>query len=154
LSIGQGQCFSCALPPGWQVGEDGAYALTLVAPDRKALTLMVGNAGLPGYVMPGQYVWQTLMAIQPMGLQFSPPRPAQPVAGFQSAQEFDVSYFIQGVPCQGIARCHVAPGYDAVTMAVPPHCPKLHNGRPMPHGCPRWRSRFRQRMARPLDAVG
>lgn len=118
LSIGQGQCFSYALPPGWQVGEDGAYALTLMAPDRKALTLMVGNAGLPGYVMPGQYLWQTLMAIQPMGLQLSPPRPAQPVAGFHSAQEFDVSYFIHGVPCQGIARCHVAPGYDAVTMAV------------------------------------
>lgn len=118
LTIGQGQCFSYALPPGWRVGEDGQYALTLMAPDQKALTVMVGNAGIPGYVAPGQYVWQTLMALQPAGLQLGHPRPAVPVSGFQSAWEFDVSYFIQGIPCQGLARCHVAPGYDAMTMAV------------------------------------
>jgi len=34
--IRQGQCFSYALPPDWQVAEDGAFALTLMAPDLKA----------------------------------------------------------------------------------------------------------------------
>src|SRR3954469_22402305 len=47
LRIAKGQYFSYALPEGWRVGEDGQFALTLLAPDNKALTIMVGNAGLP-----------------------------------------------------------------------------------------------------------
>jgi hypothetical protein len=33
--------FSYALPEGWRVGEDGQFALTLIAPDNKAITMMV-----------------------------------------------------------------------------------------------------------------
>ena len=36
LRIGQGKFFSFALPPGWQVGEDGQNALTLHSPDKQA----------------------------------------------------------------------------------------------------------------------
>ncbi|WP_315824014.1 hypothetical protein [Paraflavitalea speifideaquila] len=57
LRIGMGQYFSYALPPGWRVGEDGQFALTLVSPDNKAFTVMVGNAGLmPGYPQPGLFM--------------------------------------------------------------------------------------------------
>ena len=47
LRIGQSRFFSFARPPGWRVGEDGQYALTLLSPDSKAMTLMVGVAGSP-----------------------------------------------------------------------------------------------------------
>ncbi len=47
LTIGRGRYFSYALPPDWRVGEDGQFALTLMAPDNKSLTVMVGNAGMP-----------------------------------------------------------------------------------------------------------
>ena len=47
LGIRNSQYFSYAMPPGWRVGEDGQFALTLLAPDSKALTVMVGNAGFP-----------------------------------------------------------------------------------------------------------
>ena len=35
LRIAQTRFFSFALPPGWRVGEDGQFALTLVAPDNR-----------------------------------------------------------------------------------------------------------------------
>src|SRR5579871_2216550 len=40
LQIGTGRFFSYAMPQGWRIGEDGQFALTLVAPDNKALTIM------------------------------------------------------------------------------------------------------------------
>ncbi len=118
LRIGQGQAFSYALPPGWRVGEDGQFALTLVAPDNKALTIMVGNAGMPPNTPPGQFVYEKLMAIRPENLQLSAPRAAAPAAGFAQAFEFDVSYSVGGVPCRGIAKWQVAPAYDTATMAM------------------------------------
>ncbi len=45
LTLATGQFFTYALPQGWRVGEDGQFALTLIAPDNHALTVMVGNAG-------------------------------------------------------------------------------------------------------------
>src|SRR5688500_10584783 len=62
LQIGSGRYFSYALPEGWRVGEDGQFALTLLAPDNKALTVMVGNAGLPPNYQPGRFVYEKLMA--------------------------------------------------------------------------------------------
>ena len=47
LRLASGRFFTYALPPGWRVGEDGQFALTLLAPDNKAITVMVGNAGMP-----------------------------------------------------------------------------------------------------------
>jgi hypothetical protein len=118
LRIGQGQFFSYALPAGWRVGEDGQFALTLIAPDNQALTVMVGNSGLmPGYP-PAQFVYEKLMSLGPQNLQLSQPRRGQPVTGFQEAYTFEVSYYAQGQPCRGVATCHVAPYYGGCTMAM------------------------------------
>jgi hypothetical protein len=118
LQIGQGRFFSFALPQGWRVGEDGQFALTLIAPDSKALTVMVGNTGYPLNYPPGQFVYEKLMALGPQQLQIGQPRPAQPAAGFQHAYQFEVAYYAQGVPCRGSVKCHVAPSYDFCVMAM------------------------------------
>ena len=102
LQIGSGRYFSYALPEGWRVGEDGQFALTLVAPDNKALTVMVGNAGLPPNYQPGRFVYEKLMAMRPLNLQVGQPRAATPVAGFKQAVEFDVSYSVRSVVLRGI----------------------------------------------------
>ncbi len=118
LAIGRGSFFNFALPPGWRVGEDGQFALTLVVPDNRALTVMVGNAGMPPGYPPAQYAYEKLMAIRPEGLQLGQPRATRPVAGFAQAVEFPVRYFINGVPCQGVAKVHIAPAYDSAVMAM------------------------------------
>lgn len=118
LRIGQGQFFSFAIPPDWHVGEDGQFALTLVAPDNKALTVMVGNAGMPPNYHPGQFAYDKLMALQPQNLQISEPRGARPVAGFGQAYEFDVSYSVRGMASRGVAKVSVAAAYDTATMAM------------------------------------
>ena len=118
LRIGQGQFFSYALPQGWRVGEDGQFALTLVAPDTHAITVMVGNAGYPLNYPPGQYVYEKLMALQPQGLQVGQPRRSTPISGFATAYEFDVTYSIRGLPSRGLAKCHIAAGYDSAVMVM------------------------------------
>lgn len=118
LRIGQGRFFSFALPPGWRVGEDGQFALTLHAPDNKALTLMVGNAGMPLNHPPARYAYDKLSAMQLQNLQLGAPRQARPAAGFRQAVEFDVSYSVRGVACRGVAKVSVAPAYDSSTLAV------------------------------------
>lgn len=118
LAVARGSFFNFALPPGWRVGEDGQFALTLVAPDQRALTVMVGNAGVPPGYPPAQYAYEKLMAIRPEGLQLGQPRSTRPVAGFAQAVEYPVRYTINGVPCQGVAKVHIAPGYDSAVMAM------------------------------------
>jgi hypothetical protein len=118
LQIGTGRFFSYALPPGWRVGEDGQFALTLVAPDNHAMTVMVGNAGMQPNYPPARYVYEKLMALRPQNLQVGPPRAARPVAGFAQAVEFDVSYSVVGPPLRGIAKCNIQPAYDSATMAM------------------------------------
>jgi PQQ-dependent catabolism-associated CXXCW motif protein len=118
LLIGQGRFFSYALPPGWRVGEDGQFALTLAAPDGRALTVMVGNAGLPLHTSPTQYAFERLSALRPAQLQLGPPRQARPAAGFSHAVTFDVRYRLNGVAHQGQVKVSVAPAYDSMTMAM------------------------------------
>jgi PQQ-dependent catabolism-associated CXXCW motif protein len=118
LRIGQGRFFSFALPPGWRVGEDGQFALTLQSPDNKALTLMVGNAGMPLNYPPARYAYDKLSVMQLQNLQLGAPRQARPAAGFHQAVEFDVSYSARGVAYRGVAKVSVAPAYDSSTMAV------------------------------------
>ena len=118
LRIASGQYFSYALPDGWRVGEDGQFALTLLAPDSKALTIMVGNAGLPVNYPPARFVQEKLMAIGPENLRLGPPRGAAPGAGFHHAVQFDVSYSIRGAPCRGVVKCNVTPAYDTAVMAM------------------------------------
>jgi hypothetical protein len=118
LGIHQGQFFSYALPPGWRVGEDGQFALTLVAPDNQAITVMVGNSGFPPGYSPAQFVYQKLMAMQPANLQMSQPRQARPINGFQQAYEFDVGYIARGVPSRGVVKCSINTAYDSMVMVM------------------------------------
>lgn len=118
LRIGQGRFFSFALPPGWRVGEDGQFALTLQAPDNKALTVMVGNAGMPPNYPLARFAHDKLMVMQPQNLQIGTARQAKPAAGFRQAAEFDVSYSARGVAYRGVAKVSVAPAYDSSTMAM------------------------------------
>lgn len=118
LAVRNGQFFSYALPAGWRVGEDGQFALTLAAPDNKALTVMVGNAGLPVNYPPARFVYEKLSALQPQNLQIGQPRQAAPIAGFAHAYQFDVTYSIGGVACRGVVKCHIAPAYDSAVMAM------------------------------------
>ena len=118
LQIGSGRYFSYALPQGWRVGEDGQFAFTLVASDNKAITVMVGNAGLRPGSDPGRFVWEKLMAMRPQNLQLGQPRAAKPVSGFSQAAEFDVSYSVQGVAFRGVAKCNVQAAYDTAVMAM------------------------------------
>jgi hypothetical protein len=118
LKIGKGRFFQYVLPEDWTVGEDGQFALTLVAPDSKALSVMVGNAGMPLNTNPGQYIYSKLMALGPQNLQIGQPRPVPPLPGFKMAFQFDVTYLWQGVPSRGQIKCHIAPAYDSATMAM------------------------------------
>jgi hypothetical protein len=118
LELRRSAFFSYALPPGWRVGEDGQFALTLVAPDERALTVLVGNAGMPPQYPAQQFVEEKLRSLGPQNLRVSGGRSAVPAAGFAQAVEFDVSYSIGGVPCRGVAKWHVAPAYDTATMAM------------------------------------
>jgi len=118
LGIGNGKFFSYALPQGWHVGEDGQFALTLAAPDNKAFTVMVGNAGLPPNYPPSRFVSEKLSALRPENLQIGPPRPAGAIAGFAHAFQYDVSYSIRGVACRGTVKCHIFTAYDTAVMAM------------------------------------
>ncbi|MEZ4773318.1 MAG: hypothetical protein R3D00_09055 [Bacteroidia bacterium] len=118
LTIRQGQFFTYAVPPGWRVSEDGQFAVVLVAPDNAAVTIMVGNSGMPVNYPPGQYLYEKLIAGGYTNLQLSQPRQGTPVTGCQYAYTFDYTYSVNGVPCRGQATCSVAPSYDAATMVV------------------------------------
>ena len=118
LRIGQGRFFSFALPPGWQVGEDGQFAMTLVAPDRRAMTVLVGNAGMPMNHSAARFAYDKLSVMRLQNLQLGDARQAQPASGFRQAVEFDVAYTAQGVAYRGVAKVSVAPAYDSATMAM------------------------------------
>ena len=118
LSIGQTPFFSYALPEGWRVGENGPFALTLVAPDTQALTIMLGSAGMPPNYPPGQFAYEKLMAMQPQDLRLSEPRQAAPLAGFAQALEFDVTYTMRGAPWLGRVKAYIAPAYDTALIAM------------------------------------
>jgi PQQ-dependent catabolism-associated CXXCW motif protein len=118
LRIGQSQFFSFALPPGWRLGESGQYALTLLSPDNKAMTLMVGVAGSPVNYPAARFAFEKLSMLQPQNLQLSEARQARPAAGFRQAFEFDASFSLRGVPYRGVAKVSVAPAYDTATLAM------------------------------------
>jgi hypothetical protein len=83
-----------------------------------ALTLMVGNAGMPPGYPPDRYAYERLQALRPQGLQFSPPRRVQPAAGFAQAFEFDLAFGWRGLPFQGRCKVSVAPAYDSATLVL------------------------------------
>ncbi len=118
VEMRRGQTFAFAMPRGWQVAEEGAFAVTTVAPDHAAITVMVGNSGMPVAYPPGQYLWEQLARLQLDGLQLGPPRTAAPVLGFPYAWEHDVTYGVRGIPCRGVAKVSAAPAYDTVTLVM------------------------------------
>lgn len=119
LPITQGRFFQYALPPGWQVGEDGQFAVTLIGPESRVFTVMVGNAGLPPGYPPERYVTERMAAVQPQGLQLGQPQPVQPRPGFQFAVRYEVRYIsVRGNPSRGVAICNVAPAYDTQLMVM------------------------------------
>ena len=89
-----------------------------MAPDSKALTVMVGNAGMPPNASPGQYAYQNLSAMRVENLQLGQGQQVRPITGFQYAVAFEVRYSVNGVPCQGVAIVHIAPSYGASVMAM------------------------------------
>jgi hypothetical protein len=118
LHVARGRFFAYALPEGWRLGEDGQFALSMGAPDGKAFTAMVGNAGLPPGYPPDRFVYEKLMALQPQGLRIGQARKATPASGFQQAWAFDVEYSARGVANRGVAKVHVANSYDAAVLAM------------------------------------
>lgn len=119
LQVVRGRHFAYALPQGWRVGEDGQFAVTLIAPDSHAFTLMVGNAGmLPNYPL-DRFVYEKMAAVRPQNLRISAGRQAAPRAGFHHAAEFDVAYISQrGIPSRGVVKCSVAPAYDTALIVM------------------------------------
>jgi hypothetical protein len=118
LEIRRGQYFNYVVPSGWRVVEDGQFAIVLCSPDNAALTIMVGNSGLPVNYNPWQFVYEKLLAMQPYELQMSQPRQAQPIPGCAIAYEWDYIYKSNGIPCRGIAKCSVAYSYNLCTMVM------------------------------------
>ena len=114
----QNPWFRYAVPAGWRVADEGAFAVALVAPDERAITVMTGNAGLPPGYPPLQFLFERLAQTGAQHLFLGPPRPGRPLPGFAMAVEVDFTYGVGGVPCQGVARCHIAPSYDMVTMVA------------------------------------
>jgi len=118
LRIQQGAAFSYAVPERWRVVEEGQFAVVLAAPDDRALTILVGNSGLPPRYPPAQFVYEKLSAMRVENLRLGQPRAAQPIAGFAQAVEYDVTFARNGVPQRGVAKCHVLVAYDSAVMAM------------------------------------
>ena len=119
LPIIRGNFFSYALPHGWRVGEEGQFALSLIAPDSHAFTLMVGNAGMPPNYPLDRYVWDKMMAIRPQNLQLGAPVQVAPAVGFQFAYQLTVSFVGGGgLPSRGVAKCNVAQAYDTQLIVM------------------------------------
>lgn len=117
-ALRQGACFRFAVPAGWQIVEDGQFAVVMMAPDQRAITVMVGNAGYPLNYPPPQFLYEKLAQSQLQGLRLGQGRQAQPLFGWPYAWEFDAEYYHQNIPCRGAARCTVAPSYDCCTMVM------------------------------------
>ncbi len=119
LTVAQGRFFHFAVPPGWRIGEEGQYAVSLSSPDQMAMTLMVGNSGLPLNTSPAQFAHRKLSASGPRELNLGQGRQARPLAGFSQAVEFDVNGVSSaGQPVRGIVKVSMAPGYDSTVMVV------------------------------------
>lgn len=112
-----GQYLKYVTPQGWQVAEEGRYALVLLAPDNEACTIVVGNSFTLNYD-PSQYIHDMFVATQSQQLQLGQTRPAQPIAGFTTALEFDYTYMVSGIPCRGVAKCSIADSYDMRMMVI------------------------------------
>ncbi|WP_427156959.1 hypothetical protein ACQFX9_16290 [Aliinostoc sp. HNIBRCY26] len=116
--IRRGQYFNYVVPNGWRVVEDGQFAVVLSSADNTALTIMVGNSGLPVNYHPGQFVYEKLLAMQPYDLRMSQPRPAKPMTGWAIAHEWDYTSYFNGILYRGVAKCNIVQSYNICTMVM------------------------------------
>ena len=119
LRIARGSHFRYALPAGWRVGEEGPFAVLLVAPDNRAFTLMVGLSGLPiGYPL-DRFVRERFAAIQPQNFEISAPQQVPARAGFRYSVAYEYRYIsARGLPSRGVVICSVAPAYDSQLVVM------------------------------------
>jgi len=118
VQVVQGRSFQFAIPAGWRVVEEGAFAVVLSAPDNAAVTVMVGHCGLPMGCDPAAFAYEKVSALAVQRLSFGPPRPGAPMAGFAGAYEYDCAYWATGVACRGVASVSGRQGYDSMDLAL------------------------------------
>jgi len=118
LAIKHGQFFTYALPPRWRVGEEGQFAVSLLAPENRAMTVMVGNSGLAPNYPPDRFISEKLSAMRIQNLQITQGVRAQPIAGFQTAYQFGISYSSKGLSFRGAAKCNIASAYDSAVLVM------------------------------------
>lgn len=121
-----GTHFTYLLPPGWFVAEEGKYSLSLRSQDYRAGITVFGQSGLMYPVTPDQYAYQIMTSVmQLQNVQFSHPRPIQPMPGCTQALMVETTYQVMTqngtVMIKGIVVSNVAIGYnqcDAVMTLV------------------------------------
>jgi len=118
LAVKRGQFFTYALPPHWRVGEEGQFAVSLLAPENRAMTVMVGNSGFAPNYPPDRFVSEKLSAMRIQNLQLTQGVRAQPIAGFQTAYQYGISYSSKGLLFRGAAKCSIAQAYDSAVLVM------------------------------------
>lgn len=113
----RGSHFVYPLPPGWTVGEEGAFALVLRSPDMMAGIVVIGQSGLMHGMSPEQFAYyemNTVMRLAP-DVRLTLARCIPPMPGYTQAAMFEVTYTLSGpmgmMPMRGIAVANVAIGY-------------------------------------------
>ena len=96
--------------------EEGQFAVVLVALDNTAVTLMVGNCGLPAG-LPAAGRTRTRSWLR-SGRSSARRGRATPLPGFQGAWSVDYTYVVNGVPCQGVATVSGRQGYGTVDLVL------------------------------------
>ncbi|MFM7427130.1 MAG: hypothetical protein ACKO7W_19380 [Elainella sp.] len=122
----RGSNFTYLLPPGWFVGEEGNYSLSLRSRDFRAGITVFGQSGMMYPMTPDQYAYQVMTSVMRLSnVQFSQPRPIQPMPGCTQAMILETLYPVAmpngAFMAQGIVVSNVAIGYnqcDAVMTLV------------------------------------
>lgn len=111
VQMQRGRFFNFALPAGWQVQEN-TNLLCLNAPNGSGAIMHVGLIGMMQPFTPDQFILYALNMHQMMEVRFTSGRAVQPVPGCAQAGVFEVTYVINGIPCQGVVFANVALGYQ------------------------------------------
>jgi hypothetical protein len=112
-----GPNFTYLLPPGWFVAEEGKYSLSLRSNDYRAGITVFGQSGLMYPATPDQYAYQVMTSVMHLqNVQFSQPRPIQPMPGCTQAMMIETIYrsMMQNgsFMAKGIVVSNVAIGYN------------------------------------------
>jgi hypothetical protein len=112
-----GPNFTYLLPPGWFVAEEGKYSLSLRSNDYRAGITVFGQSGLMYPATPDQYAYQVMTSVMHLqNVQFSQPRPIQPMPGCTQAMMIETIYPVMmqngSFMAKGIVVSNVAIGYN------------------------------------------